>query len=104
QPRRVEAARPLRSAGPRELRTAREYVRFTINWGARDGATKQRLLAHVCRRGGIPGDRIGVIEVDGSSSSFHVDSSFAGAFAARARTPDRRDPHLIIRRAAAGDR
>src|SRR5690606_35974917 len=28
------------------------WVRFEIAWGARTGATPQRLLAHVCRRGG----------------------------------------------------
>jgi ATP-dependent RNA helicase DeaD len=78
---------------------AAAYVRFAINWGTRKGATPQRLLAHVCRRGDIAGHQIGVITVQPFAATFEVDAGVAAAFAARARRPDPREPHLVIERA-----
>lgn len=84
---------PRRTQGP----GADGYVSFVINWGTQQGASPKRLLAHVCRRGGITGDRIGSIDVAPRGATFEVDRAVARAFATRVRTPDRRDPHLIIR-------
>ncbi len=77
---------------------AEAYVRFAINWGTRKGATPQRLVAHLCRRGEIAGNQIGVITVQPYSATFEVDAQVAGTFASRVRAPDSREPHLVIER------
>ena len=89
---------PHRDASRRPARPTRpaQYARFAINWGERDGATPKRLLAHVCRRGGITGDRVGSIDVTAGGSVFEVDLAIAGTFASRTRAPDVREPHLAI--------
>ena len=84
---------PRRTPAPR----AEGYVSFVINWGTQQGANPKRILAHVCRRGGITGDRIGSIDVAARGATFEVDRAVVRAFATRVRTPDRRDPHLVIR-------
>jgi ATP-dependent RNA helicase DeaD len=91
--------RPVRREAPRRAPAQRTegFVSFVINWGSQQGANPKRLLAHICRRGGITGDRIGSIDVAPRGATFEVDRAVARAFATRARTPDRRDPHLIIR-------
>jgi len=92
-------ARHARLPGARgPVRRAPAYVRFAINWGTRKGATPQRLLAHVCRRGGIAGNQIGVIAMLPHSATFEVDAAVAEPFAARVRVPDPREPHLVIAR------
>ncbi|MEZ5962598.1 MAG: DEAD/DEAH box helicase [Planctomycetota bacterium] len=75
---------------------ATSYVGFSINWGMHRGATAKRLLAHVCRRGGIAGHQIGVIDVQSDISTFEVDARVAERFAERARELDPREPHLVI--------
>jgi len=96
-------ARHARLPGARRpVRRAPAYVRFAINWGTRKGATPQRLLAHVCRRGGIAGHQIGVIAMLPHSATFEVDAAIAEPFAARVRVPDPREPHLVIARADGG--
>jgi ATP-dependent RNA helicase DeaD len=96
QARAHDARRP--GGVPRPARRASAYVRFAINWGTRKGATPQRLLAHVCRRGGIAGSQIGVIAMLPHSATFEVDAAVAEPFATRARVPDPREPHLVIAR------
>jgi ATP-dependent RNA helicase DeaD len=91
--RREDEGMPVRAAG---------YARFAINWGARAGATPKRLLAHVCRRGGITGNRVGAIEVTPNGATFEVDAAVATEFARRVRTPDRREPHLLIEQVERG--
>jgi ATP-dependent RNA helicase DeaD len=101
----VALAVPASRSAPRATRQPRvqghrplAYARFSINWGARHGATPKRLLAHVCRRGGIHGHQIGAIEVTPFATSFEVDTEVAEPFAARVQRRDSRDPHLVIRR------
>lgn len=53
------------------------------------GATAKRLLGHVCRRGGIAGHQIGIIDVQADVSTFEVDARVAERFAERAREPIR---------------
>ncbi len=77
------------------------FVRFTINWGERDGAAANRLLGHACRRGQIRGHQVGAIEIGPSESSFDVNASIAGRFEKAVRRPDARDPKLRITRSTA---
>ncbi len=74
------------------------YVRFEINWGKHGGATPGRLLAHVCRRGGITSRSIGPVEIGRRSSQFAVAQDVAEDFADKVAAPDARDPKLHIRR------
>jgi ATP-dependent RNA helicase DeaD len=39
------------------------YVAFTITWGQRAGATPQRLLAQICRRGDVESASVGAIDI-----------------------------------------
>jgi ATP-dependent RNA helicase DeaD len=99
------AREPLELFEPRayEARAAREarpgFVRFSINWGERGGAAANRVLGHVCRRGQIPGHRVGAIEIGPAESSFDIDASVAARFEKVVRRPDTRDPSLRIVRA-----
>jgi len=72
------------------------FTRFRINWGFRDGADPRRILAHVCRRGGIDSKMVGAIELQTTASTFNVGNAVAAAFARRVQARDRRDPHLFI--------
>lgn len=73
-------------------------MRFEINWGHRNGATPARLLAHLCRRGGVSARAIGALRIDRTNSHFDIISSAAEAFASKAAIPDQRDPELKINR------
>ncbi len=77
---------------------AQSYVPFFINWGERAGANPARLIAHVCRRGGIRGQSIGAVRVDARMTVFEVASDVAAAFEVAARKPDPREPGLRIER------
>ncbi|MCB9590305.1 MAG: DEAD/DEAH box helicase [Polyangiaceae bacterium] len=77
---------------------AQSYVPFFINWGERGGANPARLIAHVCRRGGIRGQSIGAVRVEARMSVFEVASDVAQAFEVAARKPDAREPGLRIDR------
>jgi ATP-dependent RNA helicase DeaD len=92
--------RPARRTRGADTRAAH----FEINWGRRDGATPQRLLALLCRRGGVTGRMIGAIDIDGRRATFEVADSAAPDFEQRAGRPDARDPHLVIRRARSRSR
>ncbi len=72
--------------------------RFELNWGERGGATPQRVLAFLCRRGDIPGRMIGNIDIDRHRTSFEISDSVARRFEESASRPDSRDPDLRIRR------
>ncbi|MFV8753367.1 DEAD/DEAH box helicase [Nannocystaceae bacterium ST9] len=84
--------------GDRE-RSNEDFVRFEINWGHRNGATPARLLAHLCRRGGVSARAIGALRIDRSHSNFEIAASAAESFASKAAIPDQRDPGLKINRA-----
>ncbi|MEZ4228055.1 MAG: DEAD/DEAH box helicase [Polyangiaceae bacterium] len=77
---------------------AQSYVPFFINWGERGGANTARVIAHVCRRGGIKGQSIGAVRVEARMSVFEVASDVAQAFEIAARKPDAREPNLRVER------
>ena len=79
-----------------------DFVRFFINWGERKGATPPRLMAHVCRRGGIEGRQVGAIQIEPHSASFEVSQDVAVDFEQRAKKRDPRDPDLMIARQSGG--
>jgi ATP-dependent RNA helicase DeaD len=72
------------------------FVPFRINWGERHGADPRRLLALVCRRGGIRGSDVGAIHIGPVHSTFEVAAPVARDFARAAREPDARDPRIHI--------
>ncbi len=72
------------------------FVPFRINWGERHGADPRRLLAMVCRRGGIRGSEVGAIRIGTTGSTFQVAASVAESFAGLAKKPDTRDPKIRI--------
>jgi ATP-dependent RNA helicase DeaD len=94
RPERSEPSEPY----DRGERSDETFVRFEINWGHRGGATPARLLAHLCRRGGVSARAIGALQIDRRHSQFEVTCSAADAFASKAAVPDQRDPELKINR------
>ncbi|HEX6810064.1 MAG TPA: DEAD/DEAH box helicase [Planctomycetota bacterium] len=73
------------------------FTRFSINWGRETGASPQRLLAHVCRRGDVDSRAIRGIDIGALAATFEVASELAAGFARRVQGPDRRDPGVHIR-------
>ncbi len=89
------------SAGAAEA--APGFVRFTVNWGERNGAAANRLLGHVCRRGQIRSHLVGVIDIGPDEASFEIDASVATRFEKLVKRRDPRDPRLrIVRVSGAG--
>ncbi|HEX4335651.1 MAG TPA: DEAD/DEAH box helicase [Polyangiaceae bacterium] len=88
------------SRGPRQHapRSDREedWVRFRVTWGHVHGADSRRLLAMVCRRGGIEGRSVGAIWVDKMYSIVSVAADLAAEFTERTGKPDPRDPRVRI--------
>jgi ATP-dependent RNA helicase DeaD len=76
------------------------FVPFRINWGERHGADPRRLLAMVCRRGGIRGSEVGAIRIGITQSTFEVAAPVAEGFARAAQEPDTRDPRIHIQAAS----
>jgi ATP-dependent RNA helicase DeaD len=98
-------ARPAREPGP--PRTARDaatdagsWVSFRVSWGQIHGADARRLLAMVCRRGGIRGSDVGSIRVTRTFSTVDVSAAAAQTFERATREPDPRDPKVRIRPAS----
>src|SRR6185503_9918017 len=77
-----------RAAGPR----TGSFEPFRVTWGGRHGADPRRLLALVCRRGGISSDQVGAIHIGERMSTVEVASPAARGFARLAKRPDARDP------------
>jgi ATP-dependent RNA helicase DeaD len=73
-----------------------EFVRFRVNWGFRGGANPRRLLATLCRRGGVTNREIGSIDIGPAFSTFEVAGYAADAFFERAGRDDPRDPGLFV--------
>lgn len=88
---RPEGAGPRRAAGGPDA-----WVPFRVTWGGLHGADPRRLLAIVCRRGGIRGGDVGAIDVQRSFSVVHVAREVASSFAEEAKRPDPRDPRVRI--------
>ena len=97
----MELSAPAPAGAPHTTQAKAGFVRFTINWGERDGCQPNRVLGHVCRRGKIRGQEVGAIEIGPSESSFDVDARVASRFEKLVRHADSRDPHLRIVRAGA---
>ncbi|MBM4374465.1 MAG: DEAD/DEAH box helicase [Deltaproteobacteria bacterium] len=79
------------------------WVGFRVTWGAAHGADVRRLLAMVCRRGGITSGDVGRIHVGRYASEIEVASEAASSFEAAARQPDPRDARVRIERNHGGD-
>ncbi len=102
----AHARRPAGGAPPPRGRTARApdargdvasaFVPFRVNWGARNGADPRRLLALVCRRGGVASGQIGAIRIGDLASTVEVASPAASGFARSVQRPDARDPRIRI--------
>jgi ATP-dependent RNA helicase DeaD len=72
------------------------FVPFRVTWGGRHGADPRRLLALVCRRGGINSDQVGAIHIGDRMSTVEVASPASPAFARQVKRPDARDPRIQI--------
>ena len=72
------------------------FVPFRVTWGERHGADPRRVLALVCRRGGIQGNQVGAIRIGEVESTFEVAVPVAAEFAELVRKPDTRDPRIRI--------
>ncbi len=75
------------------------FTPFTVTWGGQTGATAGRLLSHICRRGGVESNQVGAIKINAKSSIVDIATDIADNFAARAKTPDKREPGITIRKA-----
>jgi ATP-dependent RNA helicase DeaD len=73
------------------------WARFQVSWGKHHGADPGRLLAIVCRRGGITSSDVGAISIGGRSSMVEVNPKIARAFARSVGRPDPRDPRIKFR-------
>lgn len=82
------------SSGPRA--DAGGWVQFRVSWGKVHGADSRRLLAVVCRRGGIQGSDVGSIRIGPTSAIVEVRADLAESFARSAARPDPRDPKIHI--------
>jgi len=72
------------------------WVTFRVTWGGLHGADARRLLAMMCRRGGIQGRDVGTIEVAKTHSFVDIAQSAVPAFEEATRAPDPRDPRVTI--------
>ncbi len=78
------------------------FARFRVSMGNRHGATPQRILSMVCRRGGIHGSDVGSIRIEEGFTTLEVNRAVASAFAQKSGRPDARDPDVRISPAPAG--
>jgi ATP-dependent RNA helicase DeaD len=93
---------PIAPQAPRAARTRDDrlggWVAFRISWGQEQGADARRLLAVICRRGGIRGTDVGAIHIGRRHSIIDVAHAVSEAFARAAAETDPREPNVIIRR------
>ncbi|AUX45082.1 DEAD/DEAH box helicase [Sorangium cellulosum] len=95
----TEHARPGMRRGDTEHAPRLPFVPFQVNWGERHGADPRRLLALVCRRGGVSSREIGAIRIGSTASVVEVASPAAPEFARAVNKPDARDARIRIVRA-----
>ncbi|WP_441292670.1 DEAD/DEAH box helicase [Sorangium sp. KYC3313] len=93
-------ARPVARQGSGEQPPRLPFVPFQVNWGERHGADPRRLLALVCRRGGVSSQQIGAIRIGSTASVVEVASPAAPEFARAVNQPDARDARIRIVRAS----
>ncbi len=89
------AARTTRTA-PRSRDEQASYRTFRVTWGALHGADPRRLLAMLCRRGGIESSDVGSIDVGKTTSIVEIADGVADTFAESAGRRDPRDPKVSI--------
>ncbi len=87
---------PSNGPGPIHAPMHAGFVPFRVTWGERHGADPRRVLALVCRRGGIQGNQVGAIRIGEVESTFEVAVPVAAEFAELVRKPDTRDPRIRI--------
>jgi ATP-dependent RNA helicase DeaD len=88
-------ARATRTA-PRGRDEQASYRTFRVTWGALHGADPRRLLAMLCRRGGIESSDVGSIDVGKTTSIVEIADGVADGFAESAGRRDPRDPKVAI--------
>jgi ATP-dependent RNA helicase DeaD len=93
----TRAEAPPRPAHAPRKDDGREWTSFHVTWGATQGADARRLLAIVCRRGGVRGTDVGAIRVGPTFSTVDVASEVARGFAEKAAVVDPREPKVMIR-------
>lgn len=100
EPPQPKASKPERRERPErtERNTDSAFVRFRVSWGRTHGADARRIVAMLCRRGGIEGRAIGAITVAPTYSIVEVSASVADAFERATKDRDPRDPRVLIRR------
>ncbi len=99
-PRRDEGHAP-RTIPPTQGGAPARWVPVHVTWGEIHGADPRRMLAMLCRRGGIVSSDIGAIDVGRTSTLVQVSESVADRFLDAASRPDPRDPKIAIRPAEA---
>jgi ATP-dependent RNA helicase DeaD len=95
-----QRGRPAPRRGDDEQPPRLPFVPFQVNWGERHGADPRRLLALVCRRGGVSSRQIGAIRIGSTASVVEVASPAAPDFARAVNQPDARDARIRIVRAS----
>ena len=99
KPYRQESNRHQKGGGrPQGRFSSANFTPFKISIGFRQGATPARLVAMLCRRGGIPGKALGAIQIDAHMSTFEVARNVARGFETKALRTDPRDPKVRIKR------
>lgn len=91
---------PASQRGPRDL--SRQWSLFQVTWGEAHGADSRRMLAMLCRRGGIESRDVGAIRVGRVASTVEIAADAADQFAQAAGQVDMRDPRIVIRPASFG--
>lgn len=97
QERQERPERPHVRGAPPDRPQEGGWVPFRISWGQVHGADARRLVAMLCRRGGIRGSDIGAIRVARTHSVVEVAQPVASAFEKATSVPDPRDPRVRIR-------
>jgi ATP-dependent RNA helicase DeaD len=92
---------PFTRGKPSSAASRTSWVAFRVSFGMSHGADPRKLVAMLCRRGGITGGDIGSIRVDKLFSEVEVAETVAESFAKATRDRDPRDPRIHIERAAA---
>jgi ATP-dependent RNA helicase DeaD len=92
---------PYSERAPRPERARRDaaggWTLFQISWGEAHGADSRRMLAMLCRRGGIESSDVGAIRIGRIASTVEISSDAADRFSEAAGKIDARDPRIVIR-------
>ncbi|NNK06180.1 MAG: DEAD/DEAH box helicase [Myxococcales bacterium] len=93
--------RSPRKVGPNgqsRRRPQGDFVTYQVSWGGQAGADTRKLLAMVCRRGGVSSEVVGAIRVLPKSSTVEIAASAAQSFERAVARPDKRNPRARFRR------